>query len=460
MALFSLADLSKEKYIIKLVNDIKNKKPIKMSDGKSYLIEYSNTFKDIEKVMDSFDKYKKYFLSGTKHNPIFKTKKGEIFTFIQIDKAPYSGMGGNLNSLGKKLANAGELATVKAIELFSVGKSIKNPEDTGQKLFMDNIDAYLAWKNTFDLTPKILSKLTKYPLKSYTVYHDASRTDFSSVINSLVKIRGGSKDSWNPADIWVIKSDKYRMIKKALTSITSSKRKPEVIVQLFNTMIIKFYNKGWFYPVSLKQITSSSGNREFNNLDIKELHLYNFEIDKIPSDFDYDIAKEKFKTKEIGVFSFTNKDTNKKLLFQVRGFPHGFTIVQTEITTSGEKTGGRVGKVPTPIVDKVFAKYSEQRIKSTKEFKNFDLTDKDIDKYKEMYSVISKDKQFDTYINSWVTKAQIDTQMKADLCVKLQGLIFASFLKEHEKNINEILNAFLLGAKKISADSGFFIKIY
>jgi hypothetical protein len=60
------------------------------------------------------------------------------FRFLDIDKAPFSGMGGqSRNTLGKALADAGELATV-----MSLRKKIETAKDTGQSIFEKNPEAF------------------------------------------------------------------------------------------------------------------------------------------------------------------------------------------------------------------------------------------------------------------------------------------------------------------------------
>ena len=53
---------------------------------------------------------------------------------------------------------------------------------------------------------------------------------------------------------------------------------------------------------------------------------------------------------------------------QVRGFPHGYGTAQTEITSDGTPTGGRLGKIPTKVVDSVMGQYKDERISSIRYF--------------------------------------------------------------------------------------------
>ena len=116
------------------------------------------------------------------------------------------------------------------------------------------------------------------------------------------------------------------------------------------------------YPISLKQITAERANVDKNNVPgtIKAAD-YNIEIAK----FNCNLTPE---GKEIGLFTFNNTDTKKQINMQVRGFPHGYGTAQTEITSDGTPTGGRLGKVSTKVVDSVMGLYNDARISSIRYF--------------------------------------------------------------------------------------------
>ena len=60
----------------------------------------------LEKAQTNFQKYNKILYPNNKYAPIFTDGK-KYFTFKEIDKATFSGMGGgSRNVLGKALADA------------------------------------------------------------------------------------------------------------------------------------------------------------------------------------------------------------------------------------------------------------------------------------------------------------------------------------------------------------------
>ena len=154
MAIFGKADLSKSKYIVAIVAKINAGEKIKVAGGKSYKFKKTKDIVALEKVQTKIAAYQKILYPKNAYASVFTDGKLS-FRFNDIDKAPFSGMGGgSRNALGKKLADAGELATVMSLK-----KLIKTPKDTGQKIFIDNPDAFMAWNQTFQSTNQLLSRL-------------------------------------------------------------------------------------------------------------------------------------------------------------------------------------------------------------------------------------------------------------------------------------------------------------
>ena len=151
---------------------------------------------------------------------------------------------------------------------------------------------------------------------------------------------------------------------KSLTTIVKDYDVKTGLVDIFNNKIYEYYKVGLLYPISLKQLNSNTPHIEYNNIPgSTSISSYNITIDKF-------IVNLSASGKEIGALSFKNNDTDKKISMQVRGFPHGYGIAQMEITSDGSKTGGRLGKVSTRIVDSVLSNYNDSRINSISFFGN------------------------------------------------------------------------------------------
>lgn len=380
--------------------------------------------------------------------------KGIKMTTVSVKKSR--------NSKGKALANAGELATIH-----SLYTDITTPEDTKQDIFINDYTAFQAWETTFKYTKEAINKLVPN-LDRYNIIHDGTdKSDFTGTIKQFCKKVHISKNSWNPADIYIIDKDKQQVITTELQHIIQH-HDDKSLTRVFNNKIYDLYEQEILFPISLKQLHSNTPKNIPNNIPNNTVEdeekqstisIYNFNcnLSEIGS--------------EIGVFSFNNEDTGNKVLMQVRGFPHGYTTAQTEITSDGS-TGGRLGKVPTKIIDSVFFNYGDERIKSINFFgyKKFGVFSKfDIDKIKQTYEwyseVISNQKvtdlnplSYQQYVDM-VEYAKQNYEFAENLCQKIQGLKIMHFFTRNEDKISPIMNELIDGARKVGKNNGFFIQI-
>lgn len=372
----------------------------------------------------------------------------------------------NRNSLGKKLADAGELATIA-----SLTESIVVPEDTKQKLFMEHPDAFEDWRLTFNETKKIL----KYPeininILNYDILHDSTnKSEFTNLTKEVVK-KGKpfvtSKDSWCPADIWIVsKSGKSKIISEFREIV--ERHEGETLLGLVRQFFIRQYKEKKVFPISLKQLIDTP-KVELNNKEVDpKFKTYNIKIER----FNLDMS---FNSKEVGVFQFKNLETDKQVKMQVRAFPDNFSTVQCEITSNGEKTGGRLGKVPTNVIDAQFKKFGNyRRVQSISEFgKTKDsyftnFNESKIKEYFKIYDKVRRSKYVQTSehltleeFKNLVEVSRTNAENASKLCAKLQGLRFLEFFIDNEKNTSEIVTNFINGAKKLSKYSCFFIRVF
>lgn len=415
-------------------------------EHKDKFLEYAQKYK----ISHGFDKSQHFFLEF-----VFKNKKIRIRT---TGKDPFNVK--NSNSLGKELANAAEIATIQ-----SLTNDIKTPSDTKQKIFIENPQLFEAWKNTFIQTKKAVIKIAG-KIEHFDIIHDATdKSNFSKLISEIVR-KGKpyitSKDSWCPADIFLIKKTSRALFEKELSNILDVFDGKNLLINV-NQLILKYYNENVFYPISLKQITANEPKISYENSKQQNVPTYDIGISNLTCDLSMD-------TKEIGNFAFINNATNGIIRMQVRGFPHGYTTAQMEITSDGSKTGGRIGKVPTNIIDSCMAEYNDNRISSIKYFGTTPFGGFDDKKIKEVYSwfetvekfkfvKIIKKISFEEF-KDLVAKAQYDNDIAAKLAIKIQGLKILRFFALNNKDISKILTKLINGGKKIGEYNAFFIKIY
>ena len=464
MAIFQRKDLPKSNYIVSIVAKIKKGTKIKVKDGKSIKFKKTKDIDMLEKVQTNFQKYGKILDPNGKMASIFTDGKNS-FKFTDIDKAPFSGMGGNKsrNALGKALADAGELATV-----MSLRKDIKTAKDTKQSIFEKDPEAFSDWFKTFQLTKPAVIKIVG-SLNTYDIIHDATdKSAFTTTIEKFLKKVGISKkDSWNPADIFIVKKDKRKEITDALEKMVETYTASEGLLNMVNDKIYKLYKDGKMYPISLKQITSDKANVDKNNVPGQvKVAEYDIQIAK----FNCNLSTE---GKEIGLFVFNNTTTKKQINMQVRGFPHQYGTAQTEITSDGTPTGGRLGKVSTKVIDNVMSMWKDARIDSIKyfgspePFSNFDKNK--IEETYKMYETVTKDSK--VYNVKKISKKSFEktigdlqsarpSKAAENMVMKIQGLKIMHFFIKNKKDLSAIMNKMINGAKKINPDNGFFIKIY
>jgi hypothetical protein len=117
------------------------------------------------------------------------------------------------------------------------------------------------------------------------------------------------------------------------------------------------------------------------------------------------------------------------------------------------------------------AQYNDARINSIKyfgtpkPFENFD-ENKIKETYK-MYETVIKDPKvfnqkslrYNDYVKI-INIAKSNMDIAENMVMKIQGLKIMHFFIKNKKDLSDIMNKMINGAKKISDTNGFFIKIY
>ena len=115
-----------------------------------------------------------------------------------------------------------------------------------------------SWYNSFELQFTQIEKETKLPNSTFDVYNrDGGFMDYiSKLVNTKFDI--AKKDSWNPADIWLIRSNKLSSYEKMLDDAVS--------IQECNAILISAYTKMDIVGVSLKKNNGQKLNYDLVNL--------------------------------------------------------------------------------------------------------------------------------------------------------------------------------------------------
>ena len=220
---------------------------------------------------------------------------------------------------------------------FDLPVQSKTPEDT--------------WLTTFFLQQERL--LREFSGAEFTVFNRDG--GFMNFISDLIKAKFGisRKDSWDPADIWLIKQvNVFReRIKKELEGPSGTQTIKEL-----NAIMRAMFKKREVVGISLKKISGKQAQYEEVNVDesfFKKLEYgsgeYDFQLSKII--LKLNLKGDAFATQDTNIFL---KDTSKDVAkFQLKG---NTTSRLTNLKFEGTEIGAaaaRLGKAPLNLVEKL-----------------------------------------------------------------------------------------------------------
>ena len=220
---------------------------------------------------------------------------------------------------------------------FSLPVQSKTPEDT--------------WLTTFFLQQQRLLK--EFSNSNFTVFNRDG--GFMGFISDLIKAKFGisRKDSWNPADIWLIKQvNVFReKIKKELEGPSGTQTIKEL-----NAMMRNMFQNREVVGISLKKISGKQAQYEEINVDesfFKRIEYgsgeYDFKLSKIT--LKLNLKGDAFATQDTWIFL---KDSVKDIAkFQLKG---NTTSRLSNLKFEGTEIGAaaaRLGKSPLNLVEKL-----------------------------------------------------------------------------------------------------------
>jgi len=186
---------------------------------------------------------------------------------IEVYKKKYPGIALKFGNGSRPTSNAPttqqqELCTLAIFEelLSSSTQNYTNFEQmlpTLMKIY-PGITEEKSWYNSFALQFKKISAITKLPNNNFDVFNrDGGFMDWiTKLVNSKFEI--AKKDSWNPADIWLLKSSTYDKYQKKLNDAQT--------IQEVNAILVTAYNKYDIVGVSLKKNNGKNLNYDLVNL--------------------------------------------------------------------------------------------------------------------------------------------------------------------------------------------------
>jgi len=210
------------------------------------------------------------------------------------------------------------------------------------------------WLNTFYLQQKKL--LEEFSDARFTVFNREG--GFMQFITDLIKDKFGiaRKDSWNPADIWLIKEK--NVFRKKIIKACSGASGTQTIAEL-NTMMRSMFMNREVVGISLKLISGKEAKYEEINVSdsfFKKLEMpkdnYNYTLSRIV--IKLNLNKDSFATQDTNIF-LKNADNKEIAKFQIKG---NTTSRLANLKFEGTEIGAsaaRLGKAPLNLVEKLSA---------------------------------------------------------------------------------------------------------
>jgi len=210
-------------------------------------------------------------------------------------------------------------------------------------------------------------------LKGYTYSRD---TGFMPFIEGVAKTKCGVsvKDRWNPADIYMIKSDEESQVKSKIIKLTSGTDKDQNLI-ILNTYMKDLVNSKTMIPISLKAILAktSKAKAELSNMGGVKTNM-EFKLKPGSVKCLLSIGHKNASEFDTGEMSFDFFVGGEEIHGQARNFQYSKprNLVQTDLTPKGRSGGAKLGKVSSVTLDDFLKKNKMTRPVSASKDPNID----------------------------------------------------------------------------------------
>lgn len=204
-----------------------------------------------------------------------------------------------------------------------------------------------------------------------------SRDDgFMPYIEDIAKRKCGVtvKDRWNPADIYMIKTQKERAVRKKLDDITNDKDKSINLVALNNYMKELVEDKT-MVPISLKAIATKTKTAKAELANMGGAGGgYDFKLKKNSVKCNLSMGHKNDYEFDTGEFAFDFYVGDEEIHGQSRNFQYSKArnLIQTDLTPKGRSGGAKLGKVSSVALDDFLKKVGLPRPSSAAKDPNID----------------------------------------------------------------------------------------
>lgn len=318
-------------------------------------------------------------------------------------------------------------------------------------------------KGYFAQQKKMLSEFSNPKFTEFT--RDGG---FMNFISDLVKTKFGiqQKDTWNPADIWLIQNEN-NVIKTIEDELNGGKSQT---IKELNAILREMYRKKIIVGVSLKKISGSVARyEEYNIKDIKldDDGTYDYDV----TDIRLDLTLKQNNPSEFNTQDFriiVDGRSGVSYNFQIKGNDSSkFSNLKFEPTQKGA-TAARVGKAPLAMVNELIKDNNLSFVNDNSKYpRNLQEFIKKEKQYKTMYNAIKdkcktfiSDRSAETFISNMTAvfaakeKAHIANSkcMQIHLCYEL--------LKLSQEDLNEFMTDMVFLSAKKGNNFGPFGKLY
>ena len=325
------------------------------------------------------------------------------------------------------------------------------------------------WANTFDMVAKALKGFLKSE-KNYEYSRDEGIMPF---VEKIARDKCGvkTKDSWNPADIYIVKKSKKIQIQAELTKIGNMSLTESQKLDMLNDYMRKLFKTREMIGISLKKLGKTVKIEETNVVRQQSIK----DISIVPQSFKLDLDLEpngEFKTGEL---AFKLNAEGGIVNVQIRAFS-GKERESTQMDMTGAGAAAKLGKVSSreaidPFLNSMSPPLKRRMATDLPRVGGF--TDEDIKKYvseqKSLQRVNIGGSRIDFGKNDWETTLRNAVELEKDnnrtasqLSSKLQCFQWIKIFRdvESKNKLQDFLTVLYFGAKKQYSTAGPFLKIY
>ena len=279
-------------------------------------------------------------------------------------------------------------------------------------------------------------------------------------ITKYVKTHYGvsQKDTWNPADIWLIKNEK--VVKNKLNVAQS--------LEQFNDIMRTLYKKKELCGISLKKISGASARFEEMNMSYDLPDTTAYSLDTINYKLTTNQSGNLNSTDTLIFISTGNKSMagNKTIKFQIRPNSKGFNNLKFEATQVGA-SAARLGKAPLDMVQTLLKDYGIRDFEN--KWQNYPTNgqewEEEQDYYKKMYNAVHSSVESGIVKNTFVDQINksfltddVEKGYTTGTLMQLRFIYLISPLSDEDKN--ELLTRLAYLAMKVGGAFGPHGKLY